>query len=120
MKDRLNDLCENISRVKSLFFSYTSSQTNMRDKGIIEEDLIKLFDKIDSQIIRAYRVATLYENTDNTICNALNKIEKLEKENEQLKQQIEKMMCCMNCGNQRNMCLPKSKKLYCSRWSLAE
>lgn len=78
MKDRLNDLCENISRVKSLFFAYTSSQTNMRDKGIIEEDLIKLFDKIDCQIIRAYRVATLYENMENALGNALNKIEKLE------------------------------------------
>ena len=33
---------------------------------------------------------------------------------------IEKMVCCMNCGNQRNMCLPKSKKLYCSNWRLAE
>jgi hypothetical protein len=85
MKDRLNDLCENISRVKSLFFAYTSSQTNMKDKGIIEEDLIKLFDKIDSQIIRAYRVATLYENTENTLCNALNKIEEMKKDVEELK-----------------------------------
>ena len=50
----------------------------MRDKGIIEEDLIKLFDKIDSKIIRAYRVATLYENMENALGNALNKIEKLE------------------------------------------
>ena len=36
------------------------------------------------------------------------------------KSQIEKMVCCMNCGNQRNMCLPKSKKLCCSNWRLAE
>lgn len=85
MKDRLNDLCENISRVKSLFFAYTSPQTNMKDKGIIEEDLIKLFDKIDFQIIRAYRVATLYENKENALANALNKIEKMKKDVEELK-----------------------------------
>lgn len=37
-----------------------------------------------------------------------------------LQKQIEKMKCCSNCVNERDMCLPRSRKLYCSNWRLAE
>lgn len=77
MKDRLNDLCENISRVKSLFFAYTSSQTDMRDKGIIEEDLIKLFNALDKMIIRLYKDISFYKNMEDAFGNAIKKIEKM-------------------------------------------
>lgn len=115
MKERLNDLCENISRVKSLFWAYASSQTDMRDKGIIEEDLIKLFDGLDKMIIKLYKDISFYKNTEKAFCNALDK--------------IEKMKCCGNCKHRNTECVVETcrknkiytlNKGFCDNWELAE
>jgi hypothetical protein len=121
MKERLNDLCENISRVKYLFWAYTSSQTDMRDKGIIEEDLIKLFDGLDNMIIKLYKDISFYKNMEKAFCNALDK--------------IEKMKCCLNCKyggmySEGLYCYAHRELIYdkqmnekencCDKWELAE
>ena len=84
-----------------------------------KDEILKIKEHIEIHARREHRAIIITEILWKAV-DELEHIKELKKENEQLKAQIEKMKCCTNCVNERDMCLPRSRKLYCSNWRLAE